>query len=171
MRLADLRAISLKQWLVAVAGGVVIACAVLTTSWVVRHGSAIQKLNRGVGDTLFLAAGGRPWFRLDERRRDVPLEAISTSFKDAVSAVEDHRFYLHPGIDPVALVDRLRGRDCPGVDYVPTRFRPAFGKHAGAIVDGVYLRVYDATSVPSVRLGVSSPGCGPSTELTSGSSP
>ncbi len=59
-----------------------------------------------------------------------------------------------PGANPVALVDRLRGRDCPGVDYVPTRFRPAFGKHAGAIVDGVYLRVFDATSVPAVRLGV-----------------
>ena len=30
-------------------------------------------------------------------------EQISTYFKDAVIAVEDHRFYLHPGIDPIAL--------------------------------------------------------------------
>ena len=59
-----------------------------------------------------------------------------------------------PGIDPVALVDRLRRRDCPGVDYVPTRFRPAFGKFAGQVVDGAYLRVFDATSLQSVRLGV-----------------
>ena len=103
MRLADLRAISPKQWLLAAAAGAVIACAVLTMSWVVWHGSAIHKLNRGVGDTVFLDADGRPWFRLDEQRRDVPLEAISTYFKDAVIAVEDHRFYLHPGIDPVAL--------------------------------------------------------------------
>ena len=38
-----------------------------------------------------------PGSALDEQRRDVPLEQISTYFKDAVIAVEDHRFYLHPG--------------------------------------------------------------------------
>ncbi|HEY7568452.1 MAG TPA: PBP1A family penicillin-binding protein, partial [Gemmatimonadaceae bacterium] len=64
---------------------------------------AIYKLNRGVGDTVFYDAAGRPWFRLDEQRRDVPLEQISTYFKDAVIAVEDHRYYLHPGVDPIAL--------------------------------------------------------------------
>jgi len=76
---------------------------VLTTVWTLRHASAIYKLNRGVGDTVFLDADGRPWFRLDEQRRDVPFDQIATSFKDAVIAVEDHRYYLHPGIDPVAL--------------------------------------------------------------------
>lgn len=59
-----------------------------------------------------------------------------------------------PGVDPVALVDRLRRRDCPGVDFVPVRFRPAFGKHAGAVCGGVYLRVFDFTAVRAVRLGV-----------------
>ena len=75
-------------------------------TWTVRHGWAIYKLNRGVGDTVFYDAAGRPWFRLDEQRRDVPLDQISTYFKDAVIAVEDHRFYLHPGIDPIALTAR-----------------------------------------------------------------
>ncbi len=75
----------------------------MTATWTVRHAWAIYRLNRGVGDTVFYDAAGRPWFRLDEQRRDVPLEQISTYFKDAVIAVEDHRFYLHPGIDPVAL--------------------------------------------------------------------
>jgi len=59
-----------------------------------------------------------------------------------------------PGLDPVKLVDQLRKRDCPGVDFVPVRFRPAFGKHAGQICGGVYLRVFDATALKSVRLGV-----------------
>jgi 1A family penicillin-binding protein len=84
-----------------------IACAVailvVTGAWTVRHGWAIYRLNRGVGDTIFYDAAGKPWFRLDEQRRDVPLEQISTYLKDAVVAVEDHRFYLHPGIDPIAL--------------------------------------------------------------------
>jgi 1A family penicillin-binding protein len=72
-------------------------------TWTVRHGWAIYRLNRGVGDTVFYDASGKPWFRLDEQRRDVPLDQISTYFKDAVIAVEDHRFYLHPGVDPIAL--------------------------------------------------------------------
>ena len=76
---------------------------VIVGTWTVRHGWSIYRLNRGVGDTVFYDAAGRPWFRLDEQRRDVPLEQISTYFKDAVIAVEDHRFYLHPGIDPIAL--------------------------------------------------------------------
>jgi len=75
----------------------------VTAVWTARHSWAIYKLNRGVGDTVFYDADGRPWFRLDEQRHDVRLEQISTYFKDAVIAVEDHRYYLHPGIDPVAL--------------------------------------------------------------------
>ena len=103
MRLSDLRAISLRHWLVAVGGGVLIAALVWTTVWTGRHAWAIYKLNRGVGDTVFYDAAGRPWFPLDEQRRDVPFDEISTYFKDAVIAVEDHRYYLHPGVDPIAL--------------------------------------------------------------------
>ena len=103
MRLSDLRAIPLRHWLVAAAGGVLIAALVMTVTWTGRHAWAIYRLNRGVGDTTFYDAAGRPWFRLDEQRRDVPLNDISTFFKDAVIAVEDHRFYLHPGIDPIAV--------------------------------------------------------------------
>jgi 1A family penicillin-binding protein len=89
---------------VKIALGVVAAVVVVIAgTWTVRHGWAIYRLNRGVGDTVFYDAAGRPWFRLDEQRRDVPLDEISTYFKDAVIAVEDHRFYLHPGIDPIAL--------------------------------------------------------------------
>ena len=103
MRLSDLRQISLRQWMVALIAGGLLASAVMTTVWTGRHAWAMYGLTRGVGDTVFHDADGRPWFRLDEQRRDVPFEQISTSFKDAVIAVEDHRFYLHPGIDPIAL--------------------------------------------------------------------
>ncbi|MGE0445554.1 MAG: transglycosylase domain-containing protein [Vicinamibacterales bacterium] len=103
MRLAVLKELTWRQWVVAIAGGVAVALVVMTGIWTVRHAWAIYRLNRGVGDTVFYDAAGRPWFRLDEQRRDVGFDQISTSFKDAVIAVEDHRFYLHPGIDPIAL--------------------------------------------------------------------
>jgi penicillin-binding protein 1B len=103
VRLSDLRAISLRHWLIAIGGGILIAALVTTVMWTGRHAWAIYRLNRGVGDTVFYDAAGRPWFRLDDQRRDVPFEAISTYFKDAVIAVEDHRYYLHPGVDPIAL--------------------------------------------------------------------
>ena len=103
VRWPDLKALSLREWLVAVTGGVLIVGVLLSATWTVRHAWAIYRLNRGVGDTVFYDAQGRPWFRLDEQRRDVPLDRISTHFRNAVVAVEDHRFYRHPGIDPIAL--------------------------------------------------------------------
>jgi 1A family penicillin-binding protein len=103
VRLPKLTLPSIPRWLKIVAGAIAVLVVVLTGSWIVRHGWAIYKLNRGVGDTVFYDAADRAWFRLDEQRRDVRLEQISTYVKDAVIAVEDHRYYLHPGIDPIAL--------------------------------------------------------------------
>jgi 1A family penicillin-binding protein len=103
MRLSALRGLAWRDWLRVLAGGVAIAVLLMTLIWTVRYGWAIYRLNRGVGDTVFYDARDRPWFRLDEQRRDVPFTQISTYFKDAVIAVEDHRFYSHPGIDPIAL--------------------------------------------------------------------
>ena len=56
-----------------------------------------------MGDTIVFGADGRPWFALDEQRRDVPLAQVSPHLRRAVVAVEDRRFYLHPGVDPVGL--------------------------------------------------------------------
>ena len=103
MRLRQLRSLSVRDWAVVGAGTALVVVLAAVTVWTLRHGWAIYRLNRGVGDTVFLDGGGRPWFRLNEQRRDVPFEHIATYFKDAVIAVEDHRYYLHPGIDPVAL--------------------------------------------------------------------
>ena len=101
-----------RPWVKAVLGSVAAVLVLIAIAWIGRYGWAIHKLNRGVGDTVFLDARGREWFRLDEQRRDVPLASISTFLKDAVIAVEDHRYYHHPGIDPIgvgrALVTNLR---------------------------------------------------------------
>src|SRR5687768_9034665 len=103
MRLSALRTLSRREWLKVAAGTALAVLVALVGVWTVRHSWAIYQLNRGVGDTVFLDASGKVWFRLDEQRRDVPLEQISTYLKDAVIAVEDHRYYSHPGIDPIGL--------------------------------------------------------------------
>ncbi len=87
-------------------GALVIAVSmvsgVVVGYWLIKHAIAIQRLTRGVGDTVFLSADGKPWFRLDEHRYDVPLTEISPHLVHAVIAVDDKRFYRHPGIDPLA---------------------------------------------------------------------
>jgi penicillin-binding protein 1A len=75
----------------------------VTVVWSMRQGWAIYKLRRGVGDTWFYSADGRPWFRMDEHRRDVSLDEIAPDLRNAIIAVEDHRFYHHFGIDPIGL--------------------------------------------------------------------
>ncbi len=82
---------------------VLIVTAAFTVTWLVRQGYAVHRLTRGVGDTWFLAADGRRWFRMDEHRRDVPLSEIPEHLQHAFIAIEDHRFYAHPGVDPIAL--------------------------------------------------------------------
>jgi 1A family penicillin-binding protein len=103
MRVFPLRGLTVRDWLVVAAGSLLLVAVTMVAVWSGRYAWAIYRLNRGVGDTVFYDAANKPWFRLDEQRRDVPLDQISTYFKDAVIAVEDRRFYLHPGIDPIAL--------------------------------------------------------------------
>jgi 1A family penicillin-binding protein len=103
MRLSMFRNLSVRDWFIAIGGAVVIVFAVMVLVWTGRHSLAIYRLNGGVGGTMFYDADGREWFPLDEQRRDVPIDQISTYFKDAVISIEDHRFYMHPGIDPIAI--------------------------------------------------------------------
>jgi penicillin-binding protein 1A len=80
-----------------------IVVAVIGFGWLAKQSYSVYKLTRGVGDTWFYTADGRRWFRLDEQRHDVPLAAVAPHLRQAFVAVEDHRFFLHPGIDPIAL--------------------------------------------------------------------
>ena len=92
-----------------------VAATAITVAWSMRQGWAVYKLRRGVGDTWFYSADGRPWFRMDEQRHDVSLDAIAPDLQNAVIAVEDHRFYYHIGIDPIGL-GRAVWRDARGAD-------------------------------------------------------
>src|SRR6187402_1174086 len=80
-----------------------IIAATVGFAWLARQSYAVSRLTRGVGDTWFHTADGRRWFRLDEQRHDVPIAEIAPHLQHAFVAVEDHRFFLHPGVDPIAL--------------------------------------------------------------------
>jgi penicillin-binding protein 1A len=80
-----------------------IVVAVIGIGWLAKQSYSVYKLTRGVGDTWFHTADGARWFRLDEQRHDVPIAAISPHLQNAFVAVEDHRFFIHPGVDPIAL--------------------------------------------------------------------
>ena len=92
-----------RRWFVTALFLSLIAGSTVAVLWTVRQTYMVYKLRRGVGDTWFLAADGRKWFRLDEHRRDVPLSEIPPHLRNAFIAIEDHRFYGHIGIDPLAL--------------------------------------------------------------------
>jgi len=76
----------------------------VSTWWLSRYAVAVHRLGRGVGDTVFYGADGQSWFRLDEQRHDVALSDISPDLQKAVVAVEDRRFYHHPGVDPIGIL-------------------------------------------------------------------
>lgn len=71
--------------------------------WLSRFAVAVHGLTRGIGDTMFLGSDGKPWFRLDEQRHDVTLKDISPDMQRAMVAIEDRRFFYHPGIDPIGI--------------------------------------------------------------------
>jgi 1A family penicillin-binding protein len=95
------RTVHRKPLLAAV--GALSLLSVVLAVWTIRYAVAINRLGQGVGDTVFLGTDGKPWFRLDEHRHDVPLADIAPALRHAVVAVEDHRFYSHLGVDPIAV--------------------------------------------------------------------
>ncbi len=96
-----------KNRLVAAAYLLLLGLTAVAVIWTMRQGWAVYKLRRGVGDTWFYSGDGKPWFRMDEQRHDVLLDQISPTLRNAVIAVEDHRFYHHIGIDPIGLARAL----------------------------------------------------------------
>ena len=96
---------SRRAWTIAayVLLGLLIVGGSISVWWLSRFAVAVHGLTRGVGDTIFLSNDGEPWFRLDGQRHDVTLADIAPDMQHAMVAIEDRRFYYHPGIDPIGL--------------------------------------------------------------------
>jgi penicillin-binding protein 1A len=92
-----------RDRIAAVIFGALIVMTAIGLTWTLRQAWAVFQLRRGVGDTWFLDAAGRRWFRMDEHRQDVALADIPADLQHAFVAIEDHRFFKHPGVDPIAL--------------------------------------------------------------------
>jgi penicillin-binding protein 1B len=81
----------------------------------VRQGSAVRR-RRGIQQIEVVGKGRRNAVALDaplltalmtgarEKRRHVPLSTIPERMRQAVLAIEDQSFYVHPGINPVRLI-------------------------------------------------------------------
>lgn len=91
-----------------------VICGAFSIVFLSRYAVVVHKLTRGIGDTVFYGADGQAWFRLDEQRHDVSLATISPDLQHAVVAVEDRRFYHHPGIDPIGLTRAIFRNISPG---------------------------------------------------------
>src|SRR6476660_1984450 len=91
------------DWIVLALVAALAVGASVSVWWLSRSAFAVHRLTRGIGDTVFYGADGQPWFRMDEQRHDVALADIAIDLQHAVVAVEDRRFYRHPGIDPIGL--------------------------------------------------------------------
>ena len=94
---------TLREYLVLAAVLALGAITLVTVILVARYSLAVNRLSRGIGQTMFYGADGAAWFPLEEHRRDVPLSRISAYLQDAVVAVEDHRFHSHVGVDPIGV--------------------------------------------------------------------
>jgi 1A family penicillin-binding protein len=95
---------TIRDRIAAIIFGVLIVSSAIAVTWTLRQAYAVSRLKRGVGDTWFLAANGSRWFRMDENRQDVALSQIPADVQHAFVAVEDHRFFHHPGVDLIALM-------------------------------------------------------------------
>jgi penicillin-binding protein 1B len=81
----------------------------------VRQGTAVRR-RRGIQQIEVVGAGRRSVVELDaplltalmtgarEKRRHVALETIPPRMRQAVLAIEDQSFYVHPGINPFRLI-------------------------------------------------------------------
>ena len=94
---------TLSRWIAVALVASLLVGGATAAWWLSRYAIAVHRLTRGAGDTMFYGADGQPWFRLDEQRHDVPLSEISPDLQHAVVAIEDRRFYFHPGIDPIGI--------------------------------------------------------------------
>ena len=74
------------DWVALVLVALLLAAGATSVWWLSHYAVAVHKLTLRQGDTMFYDADGRPWFRLDEQRHDVPLDEIARSISNTPSS-------------------------------------------------------------------------------------
>ncbi len=77
-----------------------------------------------------------------------------TNVSEGRGTTRPFEFLGAPWLDPLSLSETLTSRQLPGVDFLPTRFRPAFEKHAGQTCGGVMLAVRGAAAFRPFETGL-----------------
>jgi uncharacterized protein YbbC (DUF1343 family) len=107
-------------------------------------------------------ATGRPWVAASPNM-PTPVTALlyagaclieATEVSEGRGTTRPFQLVGAPGVDPPRLARDLAGRRLPGVAFLPSCFRPQFGKHRGALCGGVELVVTDATALRPYRTGL-----------------
>ncbi len=78
----------------------------------------------------------------------------ATTLSEGRGTTRPFRLLGAPGLDSLALAQRLRFLQEWGLSVVPARFRPQFQKHAGEVCEGVELWIHEPSKVRGLRVGV-----------------
>jgi uncharacterized protein YbbC (DUF1343 family) len=146
----------------------------------VRHGLTLGELMRleasrrgwGRGLEIWVMEGwtramhwgetGLPWIA-PSPNMPTPLTALiypggclieATELSEGRGTARPFQLAGAPGLDPLALADRLAALELPGVAFLPTYFRPQFQKHRGALCGGVEVVVTDPLPFRPYATGV-----------------
>ena len=107
-------------------------------------------------------ATGRPWIAPSPNMPS-PATALlypgaclveATELSEGRGTTRPFQLVGAPGVEPLRLARELAGRELPGIAFLPTYFRPQFGKHRGALCAGVELVVTDAAAFRPYRAGL-----------------
>lgn len=138
----------------------------------VRHGLTVGELGRWYGERrapgcdLRIVTGvsdrAAPWVPPSPNMPTVETAIVypgmclleGTDLSEGRGTTTPFLIFGAPGIDAQALVDDLRAREIPGLNFVPRVFRPEFQKHAGAICGGAYMEIVDSSAFRALDLGV-----------------
>lgn len=122
----------------------------------------VVSLMRGWGRDTSYSDTGLPWIPPSPNIPTVAAARVypgmclleGTNVSEGRGTTRPFEFLGAPWLDPLSLSEALRTRDLAGVDFLPTRFRPAFEKHAGKTCGGVMLAVRDAAAFRPFETGL-----------------
>jgi len=105
---------------------------------------------------------GRPWVAPSPNMPSYETAAIypgmclleATEVSEGRGTTRPFHLVGSPEIDPNHLAEALRQLQYPGLEVVPTYFRPQFQKHAGAVCGGVEIIVKNAAVAKAYRFGL-----------------